>query len=227
MQIRWLLIVLTTSFVYESVVPQPAINEGLFLCQPTSEINGTPVFTPNISDSYFNTSIVEQLRRSGGLDESIDRIYVFSVPDESEQRRNCSGSVVAIEYCYRVHNRTALQENEQDVFMFHSLIATGNGSRLFTVNGSYMVKTTPSRNCTENRLFCCDRTTLNAQFPSSSYAFGVKIVRSGVRQLRFTETSNFIFQNCRFTFPQYDCSRVNASVLLLRLLIGITIYNHT
>ena len=63
--------------------------------------------------------------------------YFFTIPPESAER-NCSGTVVAIQYCYRVHQN--LINSAQDVFSFHSVTRDGF---VFTVTSSFTVRTTP------------------------------------------------------------------------------------
>ncbi len=73
-----------------------------FQCQPSSE-NGQQVFFPNIPDSYFTPRNAHDFLRTT-LESSMAGVtYIFRIP---AMQYNCSGSVVALQYCYQTVPRT-------------------------------------------------------------------------------------------------------------------------
>ena len=160
--------------------------------------------------------------------------YIFTVPPESPLR-NCSGTVVSLQYCYQARNGD--RENNRTVFNFLSL--TQNGMH-FTVNRRISTRTIPSNTiCTKPsgniQQICCDNTSLSIynrfQIPSSSgFAFGVVITNRNVRPLAFTNSaSEYHIEQYRkeqlrtdpgskFTFLSSE--QVNGGSLLFRFFIG-------
>ena len=108
--------------------------------------------------------------------------YIYSIPSTQV---NCSGTVSAVEYCYRDGNGRALPA-------FTLLILEQNGLN-FRITDRIEVRTTPhSQICTENLLsiqYCCDTTSLNMAdhfiLPTSNFAFGIAIPLSSVSLLGF------------------------------------------
>ena len=158
--------------------------------------------------------------------------YIFTVPPESPLR-NCSGTVVSLQYCYQARNGD--RENNRTVFNFLSL--TQNGMR-FTVNRRISTRTIPSNTiCTKPsgniQQICCDNTSLSIydrfQIPSSSgFAFGVGITNRNVRPLAFT-TSQTEYQVEQYRtslgttnpFTLASNEQMNNSFLLFRLFLGM------
>ena len=158
--------------------------------------------------------------------------YIFTVPPESPLR-NCSGTVVSLQYCYQARNGD--RENNRTVFNFLSL--TQNGMR-FTVNRQISTRTIPSNTiCTKPsgniQQICCDNTSLSIydrfQIPSSSgFAFGVGITNRNVRPLAFT-TSQTEYQVEQYRtslgttnpFTLASNEQMNNSFLLFRFFLGM------
>ena len=113
-------------------------------------------------ENFFLALQPENIRTGGGanLTRSHTRgvTYIFTVPPESPLR-NCSGTVVSLQYCYQARNRD--RENNRTVFNILSL--TQNGMS-FRVNRRIFIRTIPPDSiCTSignRRQICCDNTTL-------------------------------------------------------------------
>ena len=158
--------------------------------------------------------------------------YFFTIPPESAER-NCSGTVVAIQYCYQVHRNRI--NSAEDVFSFHSVTRDGF---VFTVTSSFTMRTTPhlENECTQvsgNFYLCCDTTTLSADNQLSispeSYTFGVTIINRDVTPYAFEDDTQFVVEQFQvalgITIPagtsySFPSSRVSDGLLLLRFLIG-------
>ena len=173
--------------------------------------------------------------RTGGganLTTSLDKLtYIFTVPSESPLR-NCSGTVVSLQYCYQARG-SDIRRNTS-IFNFLSLV---QDSMQFTVKSRVTIQTTPLDNiCTDPpgsiQQICCDSTSLSDQFqvPSSSFAFGVEITNGNVRPLAFKNSiSEYRIEQYRvwqlrtnpgskFTFLSSE--QVNGGSLLFRFFIG-------
>ena len=196
----------------------------LFQCQSSSNQNGL-VYTPNIPDFYFNDVNAADFRTGSGANlttSMFGTIYIFTIPPESPLR-NCSGTVVSLQYCYQARDRDIGMT--RDVFDFLSLVQDG---MQFTVKSSVTIRTIPQNN------ICCDNTSLSLsdqfQLPSSSFAFSVAITKRNVRPLAFTNsTSEYCVKQYRvgqlrtnpgskFTF--FSSEQVNDGSLLFRFFIG-------
>ena len=158
--------------------------------------------------------------------------YFFTIPPESAER-NCSGTVVTIQYCYRV--RWNIINSTQDVFSFHSVTRDGFN---FTVTSSFTVRTTPHQEseCAQVEKFylCCDTTTLSADNQLSispeSYTFGVTIVNSDVTPYAFRDDPEFVVEQFQVSlgatvsagtsYPLTETAEISGGLLLLRFLIG-------
>ena len=214
--------------VLRSHISEYSASAALFQCQHSTHQDGQ-VFIPNIPDLYFDHTnvafkISELMRSRNGY------TYFFTIPPE----RNCSGTVVAIQYCYGAgQNRI---NNEQDVFSFHSVTRDGF---VFTVTSSFTVRTTPQESkCTDveingqTRYLCCDTTTLSAEnqfcISPKSYTFGVTIVNHRVLPITFRNNPEFVVEQYQgslgITLPAgtsytlTELTEVNGGLLLMRLL---------
>ena len=214
--------------VLRSHISEYSASAALFQCQHSAHQDGQ-VFIPNIPDLYFDhtnaadmTSLL--MRASNGV------TYFFTIPPESAER-NCSGTVVAIQYCYQVHKNRI--DSAQDVYLFHSVTRDGF---VFTVTSSFTVRTTPhlESECTQvsrNHYLCCDTTTLSADNQLSisleSYTFGVTIINK-ITTYAFTNDTEFVVEQFQgslsTTIPAgtgYPLAEsVEVSGLLLMRLIG-------
>ena len=134
-------------------------------------------------------------RSSGGenLTTSSNGVtYVFTIPAESSER-NCTGNVVAIQYCYETRNGQ-IGFNEINVFNFLHMNRSG---LFFTVTGSFTEQTSPQNKfCTNPMgmiLICCDTATLDMmdqfQLPTTSYTFAVMIINNDARPLAFAAST--------------------------------------
>ena len=60
------------------------------------------------------------------------RAYIYTIPPESAQR-NCSGTVTAVEFCYRVREMDEVRSGEtKEVFYFLSLTQDSSNQRRLT-----------------------------------------------------------------------------------------------
>ena len=200
--------------------------------------SGNGSIPPIIPDFYFNDSNAAANFRtddSANLTQSQFRrvAYIFTIPPESSLR-NCSGTVVSLQYCYQARNRDIERNRPVNVFIFLSL--TQNGMR-FTVNRQMFIRTTPANTiCTNSsgsiEQICCDTTTLNTnnqlQLSSSNFSFGVVITNGNVRPLAFTTSSTEYhvkqyrtsLGNSETMFTLSSNEKVNDSFLLFRFVIG-------
>ena len=227
----------TITPVLRSHISEYSASAALYQCQHSTLQDGQ-VFTPNIPDSHFDPA--GQFSNNGQVNQLLSQpnpgaiyTYFFTIPPESAER-NCSGTVVAIQYCYQVHQDHI--NSTQDVFSFHSVTRDGFD---FTVTSSFTVRTTQHQEseCTNimgNHYFCCDTTTLSADNQLSispeGYTFGVTIINndSEVTPYAFRDDTEFVvdqFQGSLDTTIQVGTSfnfteseKVNAGLLLMRLI---------
>ena len=119
------------------------------------------------------------------LPSSAGETYIYPVPSTQV---NCSGTVLAVEYCYKSSSRQL--GTEQPAFTLLTLEQNGLN---FTVTDRIEVRTTPRPQiCTQvgQVTFCCDTTSLNMsdQFPlpAPSFAFGA-IISTDISLLGFND----------------------------------------
>ena len=210
-------------------------SESLYQCMHSKEQTGQ-VYTPNIPDFYFNDMNAANFRtgRKANLTAAMNRItYIFPIPSESPLR-NCSGTVVSLQYCYQARNRDIGMN--QSIFSLLSLVKNGSD---FTVSNKIQIRTSPQNSiCTQwgrnqQQIICCDSTSLQPtdrfMILPTNYSFGV-VVRS-LRLLTFA-TSAMEYHAEQFlaslgvnspngTFTLTDANRTqSSSLLLLRFFIG-------
>ena len=167
----------------------------LFQCQPSTDQSGR-FYTPNIPDFYFNDVNAANFRSGGGANlttSSIGVTYIFTIPAESSER-NCTGNIVAIQYCYETRN-VQIGSNEINVFNFLHMNRSG---LVFTVTGSFTERTSPrDRFCTSPmgmiQQVCCDTATLDMmdqfQLPTTSYTLAVMIINNDALPLAFVPSA--------------------------------------
>ena len=216
---------------------------ALFQCQHSTHQDGQ-VFIPNIPDLYFDH--VNTVSMLSSLIQTMDSAtYFFTIPPESAER-NCSGTVVAIQYCYRVP-QNLINSAQLDVFLFHSVTRDGF---VFTVNSSFTVRATPHLESECTRIFglqfylCCDTATLSAENQLSispeSYTFGITIINANqVISFAFGGTAEFVAEQFQGSLGvslragssyELEASKQTNGLLLMRFLIGKCyryVYIHT
>ena len=137
-----------------------------------------------ISDLYLYSGGANLITSSNGV------TYIFTIPAESAER-NCTGNIVAIQYCYETRNREIGSSNEINVFNFLHMNRSGF---VFTVTGSFTEQTSPQDSfCTAStggvQQICCDTATLDMmdqfQLPTTSYTFAVMAINNNARPLAF------------------------------------------
>ena len=154
------------------------------------------MYTPNIPDFYFSDVNAANLRSGGGANLTTSRngvTYIFTIPAESAER-NCTGNVVAMQYCYETGNGQ-IGSNEINVFNFLHMNRNGLA---FTVTDSFTEQTSPQNSfCTTptGRVLpiCCDTVTLNVmdqfQLPTTSYTYALMIINNDARPLAFVPSA--------------------------------------
>lgn len=164
--------------------------------------------------------------------------YIFTIPPD----QGCSGTVVAIQYCYHADLTNSDARNPQNVFEFLSM--TRSELLLFTVTSRFTVQSTPQgSNCVTGSTIsssggskprhCCDTHTViqpngnQFQIPSSdtsSFIFGIRIL-ANAKPLAFRpEIMDFHVEQFQTAATGNSFSLrnpVSDTLLLLRLLIGI------
>ena len=199
------------------------------------------MYTPNIPDFYFSDVNGTDFRSSGGANLTTSRngvTYIFTIPAESAER-NCTGNVVAMQYCYEARNG---QIGSNEIYVFNFLHMNRSGL-VFTVTGSFTEQTSPQDSFCTNPTgsvlpICCETATLDMmdqfQLPTTSYTFAVMIINNDARPLAFvpsaTEYRHEQLQahlgisapppgNNIITLGQ-NTVRTDESLLLLRFIIG-------
>lgn len=149
----------------------------LFQCQLSPSHQSGLVYTPNIPDSYFRFTAVSANSDDtrAFLTDTVPgkHIYIFTVPSESPLR-NCSGSAVSVEFCYKVQKQ--FFGTTRNIFTLASL--TQNHFNI-EVNGQETIKTTPqNRIClyateTPNQI-CCDPAQLHMSlFHTRAFTYSI------------------------------------------------------
>ena len=168
---------------------------SLFWCQPSTDQSGL-VYTPNIPDFYFSDVNAANFRSGGAanLTTSSNGVsYIFTIPAESAER-NCTGNVVAIQYCYETGNG---QIGSNEISVFNFLHMNRNGLA-FTVTDSFTEQTSPQNSFCTNptgviQQVCCETATLDVmdqfQLPTTSYTFAVMIINNDARPLAFVSSA--------------------------------------
>ena len=208
----------------------PAASE-VFRCQPSSDQSGQ-VYTPNIPDFYFDPSSVATGESDGSLSPnfpslSSTRQTVHIIPIESLSE--CSGTVVAIQYCY---SGRELDLNSFLTIVQNFLALDGKGA---TTNSITPIESFPSNDtCVANssgRIHCCDTVHLRQeqqfQIPSNPFIFGLRINRNSDGQLlTFSNISHdYVVNGYRETplppsQPVVFTNPIHLGLPVLRLLIG-------
>ena len=118
-----------------------ATSQQLFQCQrstvtsPAGQSLGV-IYTPNIPDSYFNHAALDG---NGELTLAIQgTTYIFTMPSLLGGR-NCSGTLMGIQYCYRVDSTSNRRIN-----VFEYLSGTLNAVNVFAILKRVTIGSTPS-----------------------------------------------------------------------------------
>lgn len=98
-----------------------------FQCQPWLLSSGSLVFTPNISDYYFDSSNVEELFQTGTLRRSSQNTIL--IYPESTLGHSCRGLLRSMQYCYH----TDSMDNDTENALFN-LMFLDQAELNFTVN---------------------------------------------------------------------------------------------
>ena len=224
--------------VLRSHISEYSASAALFQCQHSTLQDGQ-VFIPNIPDTQFDPA---RFSNNGQVNQLLTQpnpgaTYFFTVPPESAER-NCSGTVVAIQYCYSFYFNG--NQMNRDVFSIHSVTRDGV---VFTVTSSFTVRTTPldgECNTMSGNSFCCDTTTLSADNQLSitpdAYSFGVTILGDDVMSYAFGDDTMFVVERFQATSlgttippgTSYDSmqSGVTGGLMLMRLFIGKSLLNY-
>ena len=213
-------------------------SESLYQCMHSKEQTGQ-VYTPNIPDFYFNDINAANFRTGprANLTAAMNGItYIFPIPSESPLLRNCSGTVVSLQYCYQARNRDIGMN--QSIFSLLSLVKNGSD---FTVSNKIQIRTSPQNSiCTQSgqnqqQIICCDSTSLQPtdrfEIPPTNYSFGVVVGNRRSRLLAFVPSAmeyradqyqaSLGVNGSSGTFTLTDSNHIqSSSLLLLRFFIG-------
>ena len=198
----------------QNILPLPGTQ--LFQCQSSTDQSGQ-IFTPNIPDLYFNASAIWSNRDN--FTQNVPETgftHIYTIPTDFEGH-NCSGTAVAIQYCYAATERRP----------FNFLILNQDGLE-FTV--SRRIRMNPPVCLTQSfdNLTCCTTenfsSTRQFQISSSPFTFGILP--------RFAQLYSLPTEN---SVRQYEAMPINngrpgtmfnvtsvesSSLLVLRLIIG-------
>ena len=188
-----------------------------FQCQPSSVQSGL-VYTPNIPNLYFDHANVGS--SSDIIGGGASAVYVYPVSED----RDCSGTVVAIELCYRAFDRN--KGSRQSIF---TLIAMNQvGLRVTPYHRVPVVVTPTNANCVPSSgvINCCDIMHLSnsQQFqlppPTSLFAYGLEYQAGDITPLAFTSSYRVTHYVGPFGFMFLDLASGMASGLpVMRLLV--------
>ena len=200
---------------------------SLFQCQPSSGGDGL-VYTPNIPDFYFSHENAADFRTGDGanLTTAVNGFtYIFIIPPQSAER-NCSGDVVAIQYCYQA--KASEIDKNVTIYTFHY----SNGSEFnFTGTPNFAVNTIPQENdCTRPprgrergiERVCCDMAILGPtnqfKLSSNNFTFGISLMNPMVLPLAFAGSVADPMRIFSIRDGEVEADR---SLLILRLFIGM------
>ena len=196
---------------------------------------GGQVSTPDIPDSYFDPTQYTSFSINFYLTPTTNGVtYFFTIPPESAER-NCSGTVVAIQYCYLVSGEFI--NRSQNVFSVHPVI---RDRFVFTVQviSSFTVRTSPRKEgecqlISENAYLCCDTATLSADNQISispeRYTYAITgVYNSEVTLYAFRDSTEFVVEQFQAslgaaaggTSHNLEAANVEEGVLLMRFWIG-------
>ena len=155
------------------------------------------------------------------------RVYIYTIPPESAQR-DCSGTVTAVEYCYRAIRSDVNMQQTKDVFYILSLTPSINRTQ-FTVNRRISINSTASGNiCVvsqdrRSQFVCCENKSLEYQIPSSNFTFGIvarkdfRLLISANRTTEYIHQTTFAITANTQEGNRFESDRLtNMSLLLLR-----------
>ena len=169
-----------------TIAPPPAteVNTSsmspLFQCQFKCPANQNRlVYTPNIPNSHFRNAATNCNGASSTQPQN-GFTYIFTIPSESPLR-NCSGTVVSLQYCYKTINNNSRSRN---AFNFLSLSQDGTQ---FTVKSRVAIRRS---RC--NLLICCSTIFLQQKdrfiITSKKFVFGV-VINNNVKPLAFAPST--------------------------------------
>jgi hypothetical protein len=203
--------------------------QELYLCHPSSNPSSGQVYTPNIPDSYFNTTSLSSITFMPARDGFA---YFFTLPP-----RDCNGRVAAIKLCYHAKLTNGQISNGQSVNVFELLMVTRQEST-FSFTSRSTIQVTPSAsNCVATGVQvgsltphdCCTSVTPPNEFqiPSSSFSYGIRIINSNVKPIAFrVHTEAFLSSQFQTTTAATTGNEVTLGgpvrdgILLLRFVIG-------
>ena len=157
----------------------------MYQCQISADQGGL-VYTPNIPDAHFTEESAAQA--SAGVIPTLEKAsngvtYFFTLPPLSPER-NCSGTVMAIQFCYHAELKTNEFGVLRDIFEF---LVTDRRDQLITINSRFHVEAASSAtNCVVGRSRmgintphdCCTlyEPPNELLIPTSSFTFGIRIL---------------------------------------------------
>lgn len=181
------------------MTPTPSPLSSVFHCQPSLDQSGQ-LYTPSIPDFYFNPENAAELvrGREGNLTRSVDGLsYIYTVPPLSSER-DCTGTVVGIEYCYRKRRGGDFSGR---IFYLLSLTRSESQNGFIITRAMAVQANTNMSECIEPNngsatyTVCCESVDFDTanqfQLPTTEYTLGVTISaeRKNVRPLIFDRTT--------------------------------------
>jgi len=150
-------------------------SSSIFQCQNSSEQDGH-VLIPNYPDFDLNHNNADVYNDNPDMSLTTltrRRTFIITMPPKSAER-NCTGTVVAMRYCYTPSAFNVTKPS------FELLSLVQNGTQ-FTVDRIDIIKSTPTDSICTNDTFsrsidkvCCDTTPIPPlRIPESSFTFGI------------------------------------------------------
>ena len=182
-------------------------------CSPLLEITNNRYRLPNLGDGNDGTIASIALRL---FPSESGTSYIFPIPSTL----NCSGTVTAVEYCYRTGNN--LLGTQQLVFTLLTLQQSGFD---FTITDVIPISSTPTSDiCTRPFLslsqYCCDILSLDMLdsflLPAENFAFGVVTTSSSVDLLTYNGDNypQFLVDHFRYTQADFSAPVIGDSITL-------------
>ena len=182
-------------------------------CSPLLDTIGDRYHLPDLGDG--DDGSVAFIAHASGLQlSSVGSSHIYPIPSTL----NCSGTVTAVEYCYRAVNSQL--GTEQLVFTLLTLQQSGLD---FNITDVIPISSTPtSDTCTQSLFsvqYCCDILSLDMLdsflLPAENFAFGVQI-SSSVNLLGYNGGSfpQFIVEQFRYSQANFGAPAMGGRITL-------------
>ena len=177
-------------------------------CSPLLDTIGDRYSLPDLG--VGDDEAVAFIALFGGLQLSSEgTTHIYPIPSTL----NCSGTVTAVEYCYRAVNGQL--GTQQLVFTLLTLQQSGT---TFTITDVIPISSTPTSDiCTGQ--YCCDTLSLDMMnsflLPADNFAFGVQI-SSSVNLLGYYDgfSPQFVVEQFRYSQADFSAPAMGGSITL-------------